>query len=142
MTKVLNETFAPEFRNKLSGTVKFNSLDKDIMFKITEKFVKLAQFKLTPKGIKLSVSRKAKELLAERGFDPAMGARPIKREVDTSIVKKLIKPILKKELEAGDIVKVTTNNDDEIVLSFVKPKPKAIAVSTVTEKLDNESKPE
>ncbi|MCK5612191.1 ATP-dependent Clp protease ATP-binding subunit, partial [Candidatus Pacearchaeota archaeon] len=102
MEGILNTTFSPEFRNKLSGLVKFNSLSEDIMVKIVEKFIKLAQFKLTTKGIKLSVSKKAKELLAERGFDPAMGARPIKREIDVSIVKELVKPILKKELVAGD----------------------------------------
>lgn len=125
MEGLLKTTFSPEFRNKLSGIVKFNSLDKDIMIKIVEKFVKLAQLKLTTKGIKLSVSKKAKELLAERGFDPAMGARPIKREVDISIVKELVKPILKKELEAGDTVKVTVKKND-IQLDFIKPKPKVI----------------
>ena len=121
MDGLLKSTFSPEFRNKLSGIVKFNSLNKDIMIKIVEKFIKLAQLKLTTKGIKLSVSKKAKELLAERGFDPAMGARPIKREIDISIVKMLVKPILKKELEAGDTVKVTVKQN-EINLDFVKPK--------------------
>lgn len=141
MTAVLNDTFRPEFRNKLSGTVKFNSLTEDIMLKITEKFLKLAQIKLTTKGIKLSVSKKAKELLAKRGFDPEMGARPIKREIDLSVVKRLVKPILKKELEAGDTVKVKVK-DNNIELDFVKPKPKPEAVSTVAAEISDESKPE
>jgi ATP-dependent Clp protease ATP-binding subunit ClpA len=123
LSKILKDTFSPEFRNKLSGSVQFNSLSKDIMIKIVDKFIKLAQVKLVAKGIKLSVGKKAKQLLAERGFDPAMGARPIKREVDKSIVKQLVKPILKQELVAGDTVKVTVKNDD-IHLEFVKPKPK------------------
>lgn len=123
MEKILNQTFSPEFRNKLSGVVRFNSLDEEIMIKIVEKFVKLAQLKLTPKGIKLSVSKKAKELLAKNGFDPAMGARPIKREVDKTIVKQLVKPILKKELKSGDTVKVSAKGG-EIKLDFVSPKPK------------------
>jgi len=139
MITTLNDTFRPEFRNKLSGTVKFNSLTEDIMIKITEKFIKLVQLKLTAKGIKLSVSKKAKELLAERGFDPEMGARPIKREVDESIIKMLVKPILKKEVDAGDTVKVTVKKND-IHLEFVKPKPN-ITVSTVVKELDDESKP-
>jgi len=125
MEGLLKTTFSPEFRNKLSGVVKFNSLSKDIMIKIVEKFIKLAQLKLITKGIKLNVNKKAKELLAKRGFDPAMGARPIKREVDTSIVKMLVRPILKKELEPGDTIKVTTKKD-EIIINFVKPKPKVV----------------
>lgn len=133
---IINNTFAPEFRNKLSGIVHFNSLSKDIMVKIVEKFVKLAEVKLMAKGIKLKVDKKAKELMAERGYDPKMGARPIKREVDNSITKKLIKPILKGELKDGYTVKVSTK-DGDIKLDFVdtqKPKiPKVEIKETVKE---------
>lgn len=118
---VLKDTFSPEFRNKLTNVVYFNSLNKDIMGKIVDKFIKLAQVKLTVKGIKLSVSKKAKNFLAEEGYDPEMGARPIKKLIDNVIVKKLVKPILKKELESGDTVRVILTNN-EIALEFVKPK--------------------
>jgi ATP-dependent Clp protease ATP-binding subunit ClpA len=91
------------------------------MGKIVDKFIKLAQVKLTVKGIKLSVSKKAKNFLAEEGYDPEMGARPIKKLIDDVIVKKLVKPILKKELESGDTVRVILTNN-EIALEFVKPK--------------------
>ena len=124
---IINSTFAPEFRNKLSGMVNFNSLSKDIMIKIVDKFIKLVDFKLTAKGIKLKVSKEAKELMADRGYDPKMGARPIKREVDSSVTKKLIKPMLKGELTKGQTVQVTVKNND-INIEFVdtvKPKPKA-----------------
>jgi len=127
MESILKGTFSPEFRNKLTGVVQFNSLSQEIMVKIVEKFVKLAQIKLTVKGIKLSIGKKAKELLAEQGFDPAMGARPIKREIDKSIVKQLVKPILKQELVAGDTVKVTVKNK-ELNIEFVKPKLKTVEV--------------
>jgi len=116
--EIINNTFAPEFRNKLSGIVHFNPLSKDIMIKIVDKFIKLAEFKLTGKGIKLKVDKKARELMAERGYDPKMGARPIKREVDESITKKLIKPILKGEIKKGYTVKVTVK-DNDINLAFV-----------------------
>jgi ATP-dependent Clp protease ATP-binding subunit ClpA len=121
MDGVLKDTFSPEFRNKLTGVVLFNSLTKDITSKIVDKFIKLAQVKLTSKGIKLSVSKKAKDFLAETGYDPEMGARPIKKLIDEVIVKQLVKPILKKELESGDTVRVILSND-EIKLEFVKPK--------------------
>lgn len=125
--EILNNTFAPEFRNKLSGIVNFNPLSKDIMIKIVDKFVKLAEFKLTGKGIKLKVDKKAKQLMAERGYDPKMGARPIKREVDSSITKKLIKPILKGELKKGHTVKVSVTNND-IHIEFVETQKPAAKV--------------
>lgn len=121
MDGVLKDTFSPEFRNKLTNVVYFNSLDKDIVIKIVEKFVKLAQVKLVAKGIRLSVSKKAKEFLADKGYDPEMGARPVKKLIDDCIVKQLVKPLLKKELESGDTVKVIVA-DDEIKLEFIKPK--------------------
>jgi len=132
---VINNTFAPEFRNKLSGIVNFQSLDKDVMVKIVEKFVKLVEVKLAGKGIKLKVDKKAKELMAERGYDPKMGARPIKREVENSITKQIIKPILKGDLKKGYTVKVTVK-DGDIKLDFIetqKPKPKKKADEAVTE---------
>lgn len=137
---VVIQTFSPEFRNKLSGVVYFNSLSQDIMLKIVDKFLSIVQAKLAVKGIKLSVSKKAKEALAKNGFDPLMGARPIKREVDVEITKKLVKPILKGEVVAGDTVKVTSKGD-EITLSIIKPKPAVDKMPIEVEAVD-ESKPE
>lgn len=133
--EVINRTFAPEFRNKLSGIVYFNSLSEEVMIKIVDKFVKLAEFKLIGKGIKLKVDEKAKELMAKRGYDPKMGARPIKREVENSIIKKLIKPILRGDIKKGYTVKVTVKNND-INLEFIatqKPVAPKIEKQTVGE---------
>ena len=127
---IINETFNPEFRNKLSGIVHFNPLSKDIMLKIVDKFIKLAEFKLVGKGIKLKVDKKARELMAERGYDPKMGARPIKREVEESITKKLIKPILKGELKNGQTVKVTVKNND-VNIEFINTQKTLIEVDVV-----------
>ncbi len=121
--KIVTQTFSPEFRNKLSGVVYFNSLSKGIMIKIVDKFINIVKTKLTIKGIKLQVAKKAKEFMAENGYDPKMGARPIKREIEDQITKRLVKPILKGEIVAGDTIKVTVKNK-EIKLDFVKPKPK------------------
>lgn len=125
MDGVLKDTFSPEFRNKLTGVLLFSPLDESIMGKIVDKFIKLAQVKLMSKGIKLSISKKAKEFLAKKGYDPEMGARPAKKLIDDTIVKQLVKPILKKEVEAGDTVKVVLA-DDEIKLEFIKPKQQEV----------------
>jgi ATP-dependent Clp protease ATP-binding subunit ClpA len=121
MNNVLKDTFSPEFRNKLTSVVLFNSLSQEVMNKIVDKFIKIAQVKLMSKGVRLNISKKAKEFLAKEGYDPEMGARPIKKLIDDTIVKQLVKPILKKEVEAGDTVKVILS-DNEIKLEFIKPK--------------------
>ena len=130
MDSVLKDTFSPEFRNKLTGVVLFESLQKETVIKIVEKFIKIAQLKLMAKGIKLTISKKAKEHLADKGYDPEMGARPVKKLIDDVIVKPLVKPILKKEVEAGDTVKVVLIND-EIKLEFIKPKQQEELVDVV-----------
>lgn len=133
MESVLKDTFSPEFRNKLTAVVRFNSLTKDTMMKIIDKFIKVTQLKLSAKGIKLYVSKKAKEVMIERGYDPLMGARPMKKEVDNSITKQLVKPILKKEIGPGDTVKVLVKNND-LFLDFVKNKDEL--KSKVVERVD------
>ena len=137
--EIVNKTFAPEFRNKLSGIVNFNPLSKKIMIKIVDKFIKLAEIKLVGKGIKLKVDKKAKELMDERGYDPKMGARPIKREINESITKKLIKPILKGDLKKGHTVKVNVK-DKDINIEFIetqKPTPKVKKIKELVGEKDD-----
>lgn len=116
---VIKATFKPEFRNKITGIVTFNSLSKEHMIRIVDKFINVTSKKLLVKGIVLNVDQEAKELIAERGYDPAMGARPIKREVDMSITKRLVKPMLQSKVASGDEVNVTVK-DGEIIISFDK----------------------
>jgi ATP-dependent Clp protease ATP-binding subunit ClpA len=137
LDKILKDTFAPEFRNKLTGILMFNSLTEDIMIKIVEKFLNITQIKMFSKGILLDVSDEAKALLAKNGYDPTMGARPIKREIDVNITKKLVKPILKGDLASGYTVSVTVEND-ELKLDFVEPQPK-IKKSPITDVINNKS---
>jgi ATP-dependent Clp protease ATP-binding subunit ClpA len=137
LDKILKDTFAPEFRNKLTGILMFNSLTEDIMIKIVEKFLNITQIKMFSKGILLDVSDEAKALLAKNGYDPTMGARPIKREIDVNITKKLVKPILKGDLASGYTVSVTVEND-ELKLDFVEPQPK-IKKSPITDAINNKS---
>jgi ATP-dependent Clp protease ATP-binding subunit ClpA len=95
----INTLFAPEFRNKLSGMVNFNSLDKTIIDKITDKFVNQSINKLfTKKNFTLIVDRDVKEFISNEGYDPLMGARPIARTVKKYIDLPLVKPILKGEI--------------------------------------------
>lgn len=106
--------FSPEFRNRLDGVITFRSLTKDVMIKIIDNLVKALNKKLQDKSITLSITDNARDFLMEKGFDPVMGARPLKRAIDTHINKKLSKEILFGKLGAGGNVKVDVA-DSEIV---------------------------
>jgi ATP-dependent Clp protease ATP-binding subunit ClpA len=104
-TEIVNSIFAPEFRNKLSGIVNFNALDKTIIDKITEKFITQTSNKMfTKKNFTIVVSQDVKDFIAKEGYDPLMGARPIARTVKKYIDTPLVKPILKGEIRELSVV--------------------------------------
>lgn len=87
-------TFSPEFRNRLDGIVRFKPLSQDTMLMIADKFLGRLSSQLGEKGLSLSVSDKARGWLAERGYDPAFGARPMERLVRERIAQPLAAMIL------------------------------------------------
>lgn len=120
-TDIITKTFSPEFRNKLSGMVMFNSLDKTIIDKITDKFINESASKLfLKKNITLNVSKEVRDYISENGFDSAMGARPIARMVKETIDKVLVKPILKGEIKELDTVNFTIT-DGVVKYEVVSP---------------------
>ena len=120
-TEVINNTFAPEFRNKLSGIVNFNSLDKTIIDKITEKFITQTSNKMfSKKNFTIAVTQEVKDFIAKEGYDPLMGARPIARTVKKLIDIPLIKPILKGEIKELDVVTFDVV-DGEVKFKVSKP---------------------
>lgn len=104
-SEIINSTFAPEFRNKLSGIVHFNSLDKSVIDKITDKFILQSINKLfMKKNFNLVVTQEVKDFISAEGYDPLMGARPIARTVKKYIDMPLVKPILKGEIKELDTI--------------------------------------
>lgn len=119
---VINDTFAPEFRNKLSGMVHFNSLDESVIDKITDKFISQSASKMfIKKNFTLVVDSDVKKFLSTEGYDPLMGARPIARVVKEHIDKVLVKPILKGEIKEKDTVTFTMV-DGKPKFEVTKPK--------------------
>jgi ATP-dependent Clp protease ATP-binding subunit ClpA len=111
-TEEVKKFFAPEFRNRLDGMIKFNKLDQVIMRKIVIKFIDEINELMIEKGLHITIGESAVEELAKRGYDPLMGARPLKRVIENDIKIPLSKAIIKDKPIAGT----------KIILNFVKDK--------------------
>ena len=118
--EVINSTFSPEFRNRLNGVVQFKSLARENMLMIVKKFTKVIVDKLAERGIALNFTDDAYALLADKGYDPAMGARPLDRVIDDKVKKPLAKKIIIDRLGKGATVDVTVVNGDIAVNTRVE----------------------
>ncbi|WP_225408976.1 ATP-dependent Clp protease ATP-binding subunit ClpA [Stigmatella hybrida] len=99
--KAIERTFTPEFRNRLDGWLLFGGLSSEIILKVVDKEVGLLQKMLVEKNVKLELTTAARAWLAEHGYDPAFGARPMARLVDNRLKKPLAESILFGELKHG-----------------------------------------
>jgi ATP-dependent Clp protease ATP-binding subunit ClpA len=104
--KAVEKLFSPEFRNRLDGTVAFHGLTQDIMEKVVEKFMKEVESQLSEKRIRLELTPTARVWLAEEGYDPTFGARPLARLIQVEIKDVLADEILFGRLRDGGHVVV------------------------------------
>lgn len=108
--EAIKKTFAPEFINRLDQVVYFNSLSFDLILKVVEKFLSELRLNLAQKKVDLQYSEEVVKYLAEKGFDPVYGARPIARKIDQLIKSQLVDELLFGKLKAGGKVKVELEN--------------------------------
>jgi ATP-dependent Clp protease ATP-binding subunit ClpA len=104
--EVIRKAFSPEFRNRLDAIITFKSLDMPVILRVVDKFILELEEQLALKGVAITVTRPAREWLAERGFDPRMGARPMKRVIQEQIKRPLADALLFGELAEGGEVRV------------------------------------
>lgn len=107
----INRTFSPEFRNRLDSIIWFQHLSADIILQIVDKFLCDLQVQLDKKQVSLEVSAEARTWLAEKGYDKAMGARPMARIIQEQLKKPLANEILFGQLMNGGEVRVTLGNN-------------------------------
>ena len=103
----INRTFSPEFRNRLDHIIWFNHLSMEVIYQVVDKFIVELQAQLDAKGVSMEVSEPARNWLAEKGYDKAMGARPMGRVIQEHLKKPLANELLFGELVSGGSVKVT-----------------------------------
>jgi len=111
----LKKYFAPEFRNRLDGTITFGALTKEVMMKIVGKFLVELTDMITQKNIKINLDNEALDVLVDKGFDKRMGARPLQRVIDKDIKRPLSRMMLFGDLKNGGSVNITVK-DNEIYL--------------------------
>jgi ATP-dependent Clp protease ATP-binding subunit ClpA len=108
--KAMKEFFKPELRNRIDQICRFNKLDKLAIKKIVVKFTDQLKESLDEKRIRLTLGEDVIDMLADKGYDPKMGARPLARKIDELIKVPLSKKILFDRLSACDVF-VTMQND-------------------------------
>ena len=113
----INKVFSPEFRNRLDNIIWFNHLEKEIILQVVDKFIVELQAQLDKKSVNLELTSKAREWLADKGYDKAMGARPMARVIQDELKKPLANAILFGELADGGSVKVSVK-DKKIHFDF------------------------
>jgi ATP-dependent Clp protease ATP-binding subunit ClpA len=124
----LKEKFRPEFINRIDEVVIFDYLGAEEIKQIVDLELKKVQKRLEKKDIKISVSEKAKQLLAEKGFDPSLGARPLKRIIQKLILDPMAFKIVIGEIKDGDKIQVEAEKK-EIALKLFSKKKRSLVKS-------------
>src|ERR687885_243712 len=108
----LKQHFRPEFLNRIDDIVVFHQLTEDEIIRIVDLMLNRVEGQLANKDMALEVTEPAKKLLAHRGFDPVLGARPLRRTIQREIEDALSEKILYGELTSGQIVVVDVEGED------------------------------
>ena len=130
--KVMEEVkrfFRPEFLNRIDSTVVFHQLKQDEILEIVDLMMNQVRPELDEKEISLEITQAAKTYLGEKGFDPVLGARPLRRLIQDEIEDSLSDVVLNRTLVAGDVAMIDLDNDGAIKITSkkAKAKPKAKA---------------
>ena len=123
--EAIKRLFTPEFRNRLDATITFAALTPEIVARVVEKFVMQLEAQLADRNVTIQLSSAAKEWLAERGYDPLYGARPLARVIQEYIKKPLAEELLFGRLAKGGAVKVALK-DGGLDFEFIEASPPAL----------------
>jgi len=118
--KIMDEVkrfFRPEFLNRLDGTVVFHSLKKQHIVEIVDLMLESVRTQLLEKGMVLQVTDGAQEWLAEKGYDPTFGARPLRRLIQDKIEDRLSDELLNGTFKDGDVVELDINKDGDVTIT-------------------------
>lgn len=136
--KALKNAFAPEFLNRIDDVVMFNQLTKEHIHVIIDIELKGLYQRVEQLGYKLRISPKAKDFIAEKGYDVQYGARPLKRAIQKYLEDNMAEVILKAEMTEGDIVSVTYDKKGDKVKFKIESSKKIAESPESDEESDSE----
>jgi len=110
--EVIRRTFTPEFRNRLDAIIQFGALDFEHILRVVDKFLIELESQLTEKHVSLDVDSDARRWLADHGFDPQMGARPMARVIQEKVKRALADELLFGKLADGGLVKLSVRDGE------------------------------
>ncbi|WP_263772757.1 ATP-dependent Clp protease ATP-binding subunit ClpA [Propionivibrio soli] len=114
----IKRLFTPEFRNRLDATISFKPLDHEVILRVVDKFLMQLEEQLQEKKVEATFTEALKNHLAEKGFDPLMGARPMARLIQDTIRSALADELLFGRLANGGHVTVDVDEEGKVKLSF------------------------
>ena len=120
--EAIQRLFTPEFRNRLDAIIPFRSLSSRVMLKVVDKFVMQLEAQLSDRAVSIELTSQARRWLADKGYDPQNGARPLARVIQEHVKKPLAEEILFGRLAKGGTVQVKLDGGK---LAFGYPKPPA-----------------
>ena len=116
--EIIKKTFSPEFRNRLDAMISFNPLSIEVIKTVVDKFLVELQAQLDEKKVQLEVSEKARDWIADKGYDKTMGARPMQRLIQENIKKPLAEELLFGQFSSKGGVVYVDQEEDGLSLKF------------------------
>jgi len=118
VTEELKQHFRPEFLNRVDEMIVFPPLSKDQIIKMVDNMIASVELRMKDRDMSIELTQNAKDLLAARGFDPVLGARPLRRTIQREIEDVLAEKMLFGEVGPGQIVLVDVEGEDGPTKSF------------------------
>jgi ATP-dependent Clp protease ATP-binding subunit ClpA len=118
----IKRLFTPEFRNRLDATISFAALDREVILRVVDKFLMQLEDQLHEKKVDITFTQTLKDYLAKKGFDPAMGARPMARLIQDTIRSALADELLFGKLVTGGKVTIDLDANEKVKLIFAEEK--------------------
>jgi ATP-dependent Clp protease ATP-binding subunit ClpC len=135
ITGELKKVFRPELLNRIDETIVFHKLTKEEITAIVDLMMKRVREQMTTHETSIELTDDAKELLVEKGYDPTMGARPLRRAIQRYIEDPLADFVLGRELGPGSTILIGRKDDDEVDITLI---PGTLEVEPVTVPPDDE----
>ena len=115
----IKKMFTPEFRNRLDAVIEFDALNRKSVLRVVDKLVLELEAQLENHNVTLELDSEARRWIADRGYDPTMGARPMARIIQENIKRPLAEILLFGELAEGGDVRIVLGDDDTLELVAV-----------------------